>query len=257
MTTYIASIDALDVKGRCEIASVSLVHDEPGYEPEVLLPDDEWGPLTARQVSALRPPADADDGMMHEIIRLPVGSGELARIRESSTEYSLDHSQTIDFDPFAGGHASTFIGHVDNPGRQRTTTVDQRVGKRNGIHLDNFDRLPISERGNSRRRLAVNLGPGHRFLILSTLDIWDVTAGHQILGDYPRTADVREYVRRGGALSCVRIRIEPGEGYLAPTEVVPHDGSTSDIGTPSRIAFWLGRWPTGVLPSAILPSANS
>ncbi|HEV2346196.1 MAG TPA: hypothetical protein VGS97_19005 [Actinocrinis sp.] len=251
MSTYIASIDALDVKGRCEIASVSLVHDEPGYEPEVLLPDDEWGPLAAKQVTSLRPPADATGNMLHEIIRLPVGSDELARIRESSTEYSLNHSQTINFDPFAGGHASTFIGHVDSPGGQRTTTVDQRFGKHNGIHLDNFDQLPISERANSRRRLAVNLGPGHRFLILATKDVWDVTAGNQILDDYPRTADVREFVRRGGALNCVRIRIEPGEGYVAPTEVVPHDGSTSGIGVSSRIAFWLGRWPAGVLPSAI------
>lgn len=252
MTTYIASIDALNVKGRCEIASVSLVHDEPGYEPEVLLPNDDWELLTARQVASLRPPADAADSVMHEIIRLPVGSDELARIRESSVEYSLsDHDLKIDFDPFAGRHASTFIGHVDSPGRQRTTTVDQRLGKHNGIHLDNFDQLSISERKNSRRRLAVNLGPGHRFLILATIDVFDITAGQQLLGEYPRTADIRESVRLGGTLNCVRIRIEPGEGYVAPTELVPHDGSTSGTGVPSRIAFWLGHWPTGLFPSAV------
>lgn len=251
MSTHIASIDALDVKGRCETASVSLVRDEPGYEPEVLLPDDDWEPLTPQQIGSLCPPADAGAGVMHEIIRLPVSTDELARIRESSAEYSVDHDQTIAYDPFGGRYASTFIGHVDSSAGQRTTTMDQRLGKRNGMHLDNFDQLPLGDRRNSRRRLAVNLGPGHRFLILATIDVLDIAAGRQILGAYPRTADVREFVRSGGALSCVRIRIEPGEGYLAPTELVPHDGSTSGIDVPSRIAFWLGHWPVGVLPSAV------
>ena len=252
MSTHIDSIDALDVKGRCEISSVGLVFDEPGYEAQVLLPDDAWSPLTSEQVAALRPPTNAAAGTVHEIVRLPLTAAELARLRENSVEYSLsDQSRSIDFDPFGGRHASMFIGHVDNLGGQRTSTVDQQVGTRNGIHLDNFDRLPISERRSSRRRLAVNLGPGHRYVIVATIDICDISAQHRIAGEYPRTGDVREYVRQGGSLSCVRIRLEPGEGYIAPTELVPHDGSTSGAVLPSRIAFWLGHWPAGEFPSAV------
>jgi hypothetical protein len=252
MSTYIASIDALDVKGRCEFASIGLVSGEPGYDPEVLLPDEEWAPLTPDQVASLRPPADVADSLVHEVIRLPVSDEELALIRKSSAEFNLsDHRQTIEFDPFDGKYDSTFIGHVESPGGYRTTTVDQRFDRRNGIHLDNWDRLAIGERRSSRRRLAVNLGPGDRFLIVATEDIGDISARYQFPGAYPRTEDVRDFVRQGGKLGCVRILIEPGEGYIAPTEFVPHDGSTSGAALPSRIAFWLGHWPTGVLPPAV------
>ena len=252
MTTYIASIDALDLKGRCNFTSISLVFDEPGYDPEVLLPDDKWAPLTPDQVASLRPPAHTADSLVHEVIRLPVSHDELVRIRENSVEFRLsDQRQTIDFDPFDGQYESTFIGHVESPGGHKTTTVDQRFGRRNGIHLDNWDKLSIDERKKSRRRLAVNLGPGDRYLVVATEDICDISARYQFPGECPRTDDVRDFVRKGGTLDCVRIRIEPGEGYIAPTEFVPHDGSTSGADRPSRIAFWLGHWPTGVLPPAV------
>src|ERR1051326_5404777 len=159
MRTHIASIDELNVKGRCEFAAIRLVANEPGYDPEVLLPEDEWAPLTAAQVASLRPPAHAADGTAHEVIRLPVSQDELARTREESVEFTLsDHHPVLAFDPFDGRYDSTFIGHVESLGGYRTTTVDQRFGRRNGIHLDNWDRLPLAQRESSRRRLAVNLG---------------------------------------------------------------------------------------------------
>jgi hypothetical protein len=42
---------------------------------------------------------------------------------------------------------------------------------------------------------------------------------------------------------CLRIRLEPGDGYVAPTEFLPHDGSTTGIDQPSVAAFSLGRPP--------------
>lgn len=68
---------------------------------------------------------------------------------------------------------------------------------------------------------------------------------------YPHTDDLRAYVAVGKLLRCLRIRLDPGDGYLAPTEYLPHDGSTEDEPTPSSAAFWLGRWARGTLPSLI------
>ncbi|MGW6455186.1 hypothetical protein ACWF94_04540 [Streptomyces sp. NPDC055078] len=39
---------------------------------------------------------------------------------------------------------------------------------------------------------------------------------------------------------CLRIRLAPGDGCIAPTELLPHDGSTTGIDHPSVAAFWLG-----------------
>lgn len=252
MSTRIAFIDALNAKGRCEIACARLAVDEPGYDPLAVLPEDAWGPLGPHDLAALRPHAHTPDSAVHEVVRLPIDEHRLARIRERSAEFRLaDPGRTSPFDPFAGQHPSLFLGHVDNPAGQRTTTVDQRVGRRTGLHLDNFDRLPLAERERSRRRLAINLGPGDRYLILATQDIRDLHAVRPIDGPFPRTEDVRRFVREGGRLRCVRIRFEPGEGYFAPTELVPHDGSTLGFEQPSRIAFWLGHWPVGQFRAAV------
>lgn len=252
MSTRIAFIDALNAKGRCEITSARLVADEPGYDPLVVLPDDAWEPLSPAETAALRPASDTPDSALHEVVRLPLTPDELEHIRERSVEFNLaDGSQTAPFDPFAGRHPSIFLGHTDSPAGQRTTTIDERVDRRTGIHLDNWDKLPLAERDRSRRRLAINLGPGHRYVIVATQDICDLHAAQPIDAPFPRTGDVHEFVRGGGSLRCVRIRLEPGEGYVAPTELVPHDGSTLGIDQPSRIAFWLGHWPAGEFPPAV------
>ncbi|MDT0323164.1 hypothetical protein [Streptomyces millisiae] len=60
---------------------------------------------------------------------------------------------------------------------------------------------------------------------------------------YPHTEDTRQYVAAGHPLRCLRIRLDPGDGYIAPTELFPHDGSTAGIDRPSVAAFWLGRTP--------------
>ncbi|MFJ9440818.1 hypothetical protein ACIRRH_02975 [Kitasatospora sp. NPDC101235] len=64
-------------------------------------------------------------------------------------------------------------------------------------------------------------------------------------------AEAVELVAFRCVLRCLRLRLAPGEGYLAPTELLPHDGSTMDIPEPSTAAFWLDHWPIGAFPSLI------
>ncbi|MFF7994749.1 hypothetical protein ACFZDG_33880 [Kitasatospora xanthocidica] len=56
---------------------------------------------------------------------------------------------------------------------------------------------------------------------------------------------------RGLPLRLYRLRLDPGEGYIAPTELLPHDGSTEDQDQPSTAAFWLGHWPRGTLTQLV------
>jgi hypothetical protein len=55
------------------------------------------------------------------------------------------------------------------------------------------------------------------------------------------TDDIRRYAAEGHPLRCVGIRLAPGDGYIAPTELLPHDGSTASSDSPSVVGFWLGR----------------
>ncbi|MFE5513874.1 hypothetical protein ACFQ9J_25415 [Streptomyces sp. NPDC056529] len=67
---------------------------------------------------------------------------------------------------------------------------------------------------------------------------------------YPHTDDYRAHAAVGHTTHILRIRLAPGEGYIAPTEYLLHDGSTQDQEA-SAIAFWLGHWQRGKLPSLI------
>jgi hypothetical protein len=66
---------------------------------------------------------------------------------------------------------------------------------------------------------------------------------------HPHTDDYRTYAA-GHTIHVIRVRLAPGEGYIAPTEYLLHDGSTEDQEA-SAVAFWLGRWRSGILPSLI------
>lgn len=179
-----------------------------------------------------------------EIIEVPI---------DRTAAHAMIPIAASDFDPFAGRYAADFLGYVDQDPGLRTSTIDQSQDLRIGIHLDNFDKLSLAERTTGRRRLAVNFGSGPRHLLLATIDVLDVCLvnnPHQ-LSRYPHTDDLRSYVGDRQPLTVLRIRLDPGQGYIAPTELLPHDGSTLAASTPSRIAFWLGHWPRGSLPSLI------
>lgn len=232
----IAYTDRRGLQDRCAIATVTYGTDDPGYDAESLLPADDWIPLPARLASELDARSDAHASTVIELVRVP-GVTALDEIYR--------------FQPFGDRHPARFLGYTECAADQRTTTTDTRTMRRLGIHLDNFDRMPLERRHESRRRIGINLGPGPRYLVLATQDIKGLARLTALIERDPHTDQVRQYVARGGQLTCIRIRLEPGEGYLAPTELIPHDGSTWGINAPSTIAFWLGEWPRSVFPSVV------
>jgi hypothetical protein len=241
VTIHIAFTDPSALQERCASTFVHLMRDEPGYDAHALIPVPDWQPVSAEEVKSLSGDGLAADGARVEIVRLGHGA----------PHHGSTPEQICGYDPFAGCWPSSFLGFVDNVAGQGTTTVDRATGTRLGVHLDNFDKLPTARCAESRRRLAANLGPGSRYLVLATEDIEQISSAMGATIRHPHTNDVRRYVREGHPLRCIRIRLDPGEGYIAPTELIPHDGSTWGMLAPSRIAFWLGHWPAGTLRTLI------
>lgn len=239
VSIHVAFTDPNALQERCAGTFVHLTRDEPGYYSEALIPVPDWQPLGAEEVKALS--GGTVDGAQVEIVRP----------RPDAPRQGVTPEQISAYDPFAGRWPGSFLGFVDNAAGLATTTIDTAIGTRLGVHLDNFDKLPTARRAESRRRLALNLGAGSRYLVLATDDIQQVSREMGSSARHPHTNDVRRYVRDGHLLRCIRIRLDPGESYIAPTELIPHDGSTWNMSAPSRIAFWLGHWPTGVLHTLI------
>ncbi|MEV7020764.1 hypothetical protein [Kitasatospora sp. NPDC093558] len=238
MTLAIAHTDPAALIARCDSTGVRTARGEPEYENGAVLPAGPWQPITAALAAELRPAERSAASTLVELVKLPDGPppATLATLADQLGDPDAVH-----------------LGQATSPAKASTTTPNYRDGRRIGLHIDNWDRLRCQAKHTGRRRLCFNLGPGIRYLLLGGLDIRAVCRSlHADPEDrYPHTDDLRAYAALGLPLRVFRLRIDPGEGYIAPTELLPHDGSTEEQPRPSTAAFWLGHWPRGVLASLI------
>jgi hypothetical protein len=101
-----------------------------------------------------------------------------------------------------------------------------------GLHVDDNDADPISDRKCSRPRSLVNLGKETRYFNFLTPIISHI----HTLCDCPSTIASYELAHRFMSLfpkwPVVRIALDPSEGYIAPTQLIIHDGYTVGMTTP-------------------------
>lgn len=229
-----------DIRNRCAVAPVRLTHNEPAYDNGAVVPGGSWRAITSDEAERLRADDSTPDSVRIEFVSRP-----LPDLDPDDLAGRLETAALLD--PLNGRWPTGLLGCTASPGNLATTTEEATTGRRIGLHVDNFDRLPYSGRRCGRRRLCLNLGPGSRYLLIGDLDIQQICRTLHADPDrhHPHTGDIRRYVADGHPLRCLRVRLEPGDGYIAPTELLPHDGSTVGVDRPSVAAFWLGRPPDG------------
>ncbi|MFJ2744824.1 hypothetical protein ACIO3O_34785 [Streptomyces sp. NPDC087440] len=225
-----------DLRDRCDTATVRQTSSEPGHDQGAVVPGNDWAPLTAEEAERHQADDSTPDSIRIELVRRP-----LPPLDQDDLSGRLETAARLD--PLDGRWPTTLLGCTASPGNRTTTTEDSATGRRIGLHVDNFDRLPYARRHQGRRRLCLNLGPGARYLLIGDRDIQQICRTLHTAPDrhHPHTEDIRRYVTARHPLRCLRIYLAPGEGYIAPTEFLPHDGSTAGIDQPSVAAFWLGR----------------
>ncbi|MCB5911979.1 hypothetical protein [Streptomyces pinistramenti] len=239
MPLNIALTDLAALQARCQIANVRTTCREPRYEKQAAVPSRGWRPLPAaigRQLAA--EPGSASRTLV-EIVKPPPPAGP-----DALPDYGAE----------LGGSDTTYLGQAHSKPGSLTTTGNPANGQLLGLHLDNWDRLPYDAKDTGRRRLCLNLGPGTRYLILCLTNakaLCRAVHPHGYTSRYPHTDDLRAFITAGRQLPCIRIRLDPGDGYIAPTEYLPHDGSTEHQNERSSAVFWLGHWPASALPSLI------
>ncbi|MER6254974.1 hypothetical protein ABT224_26850 [Streptomyces sp. NPDC001584] len=239
MPLHIAYGDPSVLRARCEIATVRTVRlEESTYEPGAIIPAGQWHPMTEADVKAVTAPRRPLDSTLVEVVRPAYQEG----------------CELEDLTRPLGDPDAVYLGQALAEPDMTTTTENYEDGRLIGLHLDNWDKLPYADKHTGRRRLCLNLGPGTRYVILGTVDAQAVCRAihpNDHFHRYPHTQDYRDYVARGRPIRILRIHLAPGEGYVAPTEYLLHDGSTEAQDRPSAAAFWLGHWPRGILPSLI------
>ncbi|MFI9328989.1 hypothetical protein ACIGZJ_15740 [Kitasatospora sp. NPDC052868] len=231
----IAHRDATALQARCEVAGVRWTTDlDPQYENTAVIPDGRWQPAPDGYVERFTPGIFNRDSGLVELFRLPAAID--SRDALAGIVAGLG-------DPYP-----VTLGETSDPAEALTTHTAPDTGRRLGLHVDNHQKLPYAARETARRRLCVNLGPGTRYLLLADTDIKSVcrTIHERYDNRHPDTEDLRYFVILRRPLRVLRLRIEPGEGFLAPTAVLPYDESTEGQAEPSDTASWLGHWERGV-----------
>ncbi len=101
-----------------------------------------------------------------------------------------------------------------------------------GIHVDSWFDSSLEGRENGPSRLTLNLGLGDRYFLFINLTLRRIAEVLGVAGseerkrlDLGRALGVA-FMRIFPLYPVVRLRVAPGEAYLAPTESILHDGST-------------------------------
>ena len=193
------------------------------WERDALIPTAPWrrlqssGPPASGVARAFRPDRDV------ALVRIPRRMSELSPERQLESLGDVDHFLGVD---------------EDIPGLP-TLTIDPRSALLIGLHLDNWDRLPVGLRHTSRNRASLNVGPVPRALLFVDLDI---ATGYRpdVVPDTETTR--KRLIEADPPPAVLRLLVPPGWAYIAPTENLVHDGSSLSFHEGAAHASALGRF---------------
>jgi hypothetical protein len=101
-----------------------------------------------------------------------------------------------------------------------------------GIHTDTIVNVPPRLRRFSPNRLCLNMGLEDRYFLFVNLSLHQIDCMLKeqaiVYREEPRTSPLRAFrtafMSRSPRYPVIKLRVRPGEGYIAPTENIIHDG---------------------------------
>jgi hypothetical protein len=139
---------------------------------------------------------------------------------------------------------------VTNPGL-RTITKDDSINLSKsfhiGMHLDSWDRAPLRQRHKSRNRICINLGREDRYFLFINLSLMDMFraldySDEDVYKHYRGLNVGVEFMKRYPLYPVVRLRLLPGEAYIAPTDNIIHDASSIGKRYPDVTLAFIGHF---------------
>jgi hypothetical protein len=221
-----------------ELCSQLTATDDPEFRPGSLVPAAQWTPAGAandldetpwlafgkagtlrHNVALLRLPSEPWKGHLltnshwHQ-------SGEFCRELRARVD---DVCRALSSAPDDLLHKGTFKGV-----RGETTTCTTRHpsdGRLVGLHVDNLQREPIATIDRTISRFCLNLGPNRRWFAFLPLDVASVVSACRLSEHDILTSRHFQQALRGRLHPPIcRIPVEPGDAYIAPTQILLHDG---------------------------------
>jgi hypothetical protein len=241
----------------------------PQYTADAIIPRRPWREASLEELCRLRFDAAAGDawrrGADGAVVRLPQTliaplTAVLDRQGARATT-EVDTRAAIETDPvwmagvaalgrhLAARYRAPFdraIFRITSPGLATLTQGDDRR-LRIGLHLDSWDRMPLRHRHRSRNRICINLGREARAVLLINLPLMDLFRQlglddpTDILADFRGLRLGARFMRARPNYPALRLRIDPGEAYILPTDNLVHDASSEGNACPDITLTFIGR----------------
>lgn len=105
-----------------------------------------------------------------------------------------------------------------------TTAYVHELDRYVGLHVDNLRGQPIYGRELSSNRISVNLGREDRYLLFINLTMNELIELMEPESQCSPDELVLSFLETHPAYPVVRVKLRPGEAYIAPTQNLIHDG---------------------------------
>jgi hypothetical protein len=227
----------------------------PAYLPGARVPVADWRAPTAEERSILctptPPPAPCGVGCLRllgpALTRLCRAHGDsfltaddAATIAHPVTRMLLDQIAAKGIQ-ISRLHSAR-LGR-DEPGlvtMTRAVDADARIG----LHIDRWDGLAPDALETCTNRISINLGPEDRYFLYVNQTVQAMAAMLAKAGiqtDPDVAAIGKAFLAAFPAYPVARLRLKPGDAYIAPTENILHDGSSTGVGEPNNYLSIRGR----------------
>lgn len=101
-----------------------------------------------------------------------------------------------------------------------------------GLHIDGWDKLPVKQLPYARNRVSINIGQEDRYFVFINLTVDDMLTHLRSCLDIESLPDEKAVSKAFMATfpdyPPIKLRIRPGEAYVAPTDNFVHDATTLD-----------------------------
>jgi hypothetical protein len=165
------------------------------------------------------------------------GEADLVKLRQTQTETYMELSSALK--KFIAGytlskekqHAIGWV--VNNLPNRRTLTINRKTNRYLGLHMDSWEAMTLSNLQHAPNRICINFGREPRYLLMVNLtmaQVYDMVEDSGInfnsIGQDKLTVN---FFKRFPEYPVIRIRVNPYEAYIAPTENMIHDGCTEGV----------------------------
>lgn len=237
------------------------------FHPEALVPRAPFRPATSAENAALM--AGATPGGPEVVVFTPPAAAvaTLCDICEDCGYYAADASAILpvtthfafqpaldtlfeQLRPFRvdARPLDAYTLYRAEPGTQAVTRTDRDDPARAahvGLHVDSWEGASLRSRDALRNRICVNLSRARRAFLFVDLTLSEMmrALGLPESEDHAVTLFTgHAFLRRYPDYPVVRVMLEPGEAYLAPTGQIVHDGVAPEPPRPDVALHLLGHF---------------